>query len=267
MGVVSCQSRSAPAEVIVVHGPASCSGKTTISLYLAYLYASKGCSTVLVDLSQYGSITPWLRLPKGISSGFAGLLASTQGTAGSPKGRGIIQAPGGGQFLQVVLSSGPAKMDKITADEVETVLTQIAAAGHVVIVDTGSELTSRVVGAFLASTRLVLTLTPTVIAGWHGTQLLDIIRSAYIPRERLGVIFNRIKPGGRYSLDEYVETIGLPLLGCIPEAEDLRMAAEVGGPPSVHGKQAGALSIRRVAHALIPIFDPKELKSGWLWRR
>lgn len=259
--------QTVPTEIIVVHGPASCSGKTTIALYLAYLYANKGCPAVLVDLTQYGSITPWLRLPKGASSGLAGLLSSVQGAPGTSPNRGMIQAPGGGQLLQLVLSSGPAKMDKVTADDVESLLKQMAAAGHVVIVDTGSELTSRVVGALLASTRIALTLTPTVTAGWHGAQLLDILRSAYIPRERLGVIFNRIKPGGRFGLDEFIDTIGLPVLGLIPEAEDLRLAAEVGGPPNVRGDQAGLLAIRKVAHQLIPLFAPKELRSSWLWRK
>ena len=250
-------------QIITVHGPAGGVGKTLIALHLAYLFAGNGLSTVLVDLSLYGAIAPWLRLPRGTSSGVSGLI-----TAGSPRlHSALIQAPGAGENLQLVLSSGPAKMDQIKATEVETLLRQIAAMAQVVVVDTGSELTERVLGALLVSTRVLLTVSPRVIAGWQTLELLDLLRSAHVGREQLGVAFNRVKAGAKFGLAEYQQVIGLPVLGTIPESAELQAAAEEGGAPAIRRSGQGMKALRQLANDLMPMASQKELKRSWLWSK
>lgn len=252
--------------VIVVHGPAGGVGKSLIALHLAYLYAAKGLSTVLVDLAQYGAIAPWLLIRRGTSAGVSGMLTTlAQGGVADGRIRSIlVPAPALESNLQLLLSSGPAKMDRIGSTEVESLLGHLSAMAQVVVVDTGNELSERLLGAFLVATRIAITIQPTVIAGWQGLELLDVIRSACVPRERTGVVFNRVQPGGRYGVEEYQQAMGLPVLGTVPEASDLRRAAERGGPPAVHRNTPGIRAIRQVAHQLIPVFTPKELRRSWL---
>lgn len=253
-------------QIITVHGPAGGVGKTLIALHLAYLFAGNGLSTVLVDLSQYGAIAPWLRLPRGVSSGVSGLV--TAGSATSTRLRGaLVQAPGAGENLQLVLSSGPAKMDQIKAGEVEALLRQLSAMAQVVVVDTGSELTERVLGALLSSTRVLLTVSPRVIAGWQTLELLDLLRSAHAGREQLGLVFNRVKAGSKYGLAEYQQVIGLPVLGSIPESAELQAAAEHGGPPLVGKAGPGVKALKQLANDLIPVAAHKEVRRSWLWSR
>ena len=252
-----------PVRIITVHGPAGGVGKTMIALHLAYLFAGNGLSTVLVDLSQYGAVAPWLRLPRGTSSGVSGLI-----TASSPRlHSALIPAPGAGENLQLVLSSGPAKMDQIKATEVETLLCQLAAMAQVVVVDTGSELTERVLGALLASTRVLLTVSPRVIAGWQTLELLDLLRSAHVGREQLGVVFNRVKAGAKFGLAEYQQVIGLPVLGTIPESAELQAAAEEGGAPALRRSGPGMKALRQLASDLMPMASQKELKRSWHWSK
>lgn len=260
-------ARSTPAEIIVIHGPTGGVGRTTLALHLAYLYAGKGLQTVLVDLSQYGAISPWLRLPRGMSSGLTGLLASDQGQATLSRLRGLEAAPGAGDHLHLVLSSGPAKMDQAKAADVEGLMNRLITKAHVVVVDTGSELTDRALGALMAATRVVLTVAPHVTAGWQALEFMDIMRSAYVPRERVAVVFSRVQPGGRFGLGEYEQVLGLPVLGVIPESPSLRAAAELGGPPNLRRNHLGLWAIRQMAHQLVPIWRPEELKRPWLLRK
>ncbi|MFZ5827161.1 MAG: AAA family ATPase [Bacillota bacterium] len=252
--------------VIVLHGPAGGVGKSLIALHLAYLYASKGLSTVLVDLAQYGAIAPWLQIPRGTSAGLAGMLTALEqgGVADGRIRSTLVPAPGMKENLQLVLSSGPAKMDRIQSPEVEALLGHLSGIAQVVVVDTGNELSARLLGAFLAATKIAITVQPAVIAGWQTIELLDLMRSAYVSRDKLGVIFNRVQPGGRYGLEEFEQAIGLPTLGRIPEAAGLRRAPEQGGPPAIHRNTPGVRAIRQVAHQLIPVFAAKELRRSWL---
>ena len=259
--------RSTAAEVIVIHGPSGGVGRTTLALCLAYLYASRGRQTVLMDLSQYGTISPWLRLPRGTSSGLTGLLAADQGQAGPIRLRGLVPAPGAGDRLHLVLSSGPAKMDQVKAPAVEHLVQQLASTAQVIVVDTGSELTDRTLGALMSGTRIAMTLSPHVTAGWQALEFLDILRSAYVPRDRIGVVFNRVQPGGRFGLGEYQQVLGLPVLGVIPESPSLRAAAECGGAPDVRGNNAGMWAIRQLGQKILPIYRPEELRRPWLLRR
>lgn len=260
---------AAPSQIVVIHGPAGGVGKTTIAMHLAYLFAAKRVSTVLVDLSQYGAVAPWLRLPRGTSSGVAGLVtALSQGDLGDSRLRSaLVPAPDGAEHLHLLLSSGPAKMDQLKAADVEQLVRHLSATAQVVIIDTGSELTERVLGAMLGATRTLLVVSPDVTTGWHALEFLDLARSAYISRDRLAVVFNRVRAGSPYSLDEYRQVIGLPVLGTIPEAADLQTSAARGGATNIQGKGPGLRALRQLAHELVPVFDAKELKRSWLLSR
>ena len=258
----------ASSEIVVVHGPGGGMGRTTIALHLAYMYAAKGLKTLLVDLSQYGTITTWLRLPRGLSSGVTGLLAAQEQNSGVlPRLRGVVPAPGTSDLLWLLLSSGPAKMDQITANAMTGLLQGLGDAAQVVIVDTGSELTERTLGALMAATKIALTISPQVVAGWQALELLEILRSAYIARERTGLVLSRVQPGSRYPLEEYRQELGIPLLGVIPEAPELRTASEAGGVPHTHGSKPGLIALRKLAHQLVPVFSEKELRRSWVWSR
>ncbi|HEY3366955.1 MAG TPA: hypothetical protein VGK74_18035 [Symbiobacteriaceae bacterium] len=252
-------------QVLVVHGPTGGAGKTMLALLLSYLYARKGHATVLVDLSQYGAVAPWLQIPRGAGTGLTGLLAALR--QGGPTDERIrsalIPAPQSGERLQLVLSSGAAKMDQVKAADVEALIGQLAGVAEVVIVDTGSELTDRTLGALMAATRVVLAIPPQVVSGWQTLDLLEIMRSAYVKRERLGVAFTRVQPGSRFGVEEFAQTLGLPQLGIIPESPDLRKLGERGGPPDIRPRTPGLRAVRALAHNLIPIFTPKELSGPW----
>lgn len=268
-GVTFVHARTANtsgAQVIVVHGPAGGVGKTLIALYLAYLYADKGLSTILVDLAQYGAIAPLLRIPRGASSGVTGLVAALgQGGPTDLRIQGaLVQAPGANANLHLVLSSGPAKMDQLRASEIETLIKHLGATSQVIIVDTGSELSDRTLGALLSATTVLLTVTPQVTVGWQALEFLEIARSAYIPKERISAVFNRVQTGGKFGLAEYEQVIGLPVAGVIPETPELRASTEKGGPPDLRRKHPGVRALRQLAHQLNPVFTPKELKRAWL---
>jgi len=254
--------------IIVVHGPCGGVGKTLIALHLAYLYASKGLSTVLVDLSQYGALAPWLQIPRGSTTGLAGMVTALDegGVADGRIRSALVRGPNSPN-LQLVLSSGPAKMDRVQSGQVEKLLKHLAATNEVIVADTGADLSDRTLGALVAATRILIALQPSVVAGWQTLELLDLLRSAYISRENLTAVFNRVQRGGRYGIEEYRQAVGLPLVGMIPESPDLRWAPDEGRPPAIRNRSAGVRAIKEVAHQLIPIFSPKELRRSWLSSR
>lgn len=258
------QITGSPSQVLVVYGPAGGVGKTTLALCLAYLYAAKGVQTVLMDLSQYGTIAPWLRLPQGTGSGLISLLAAgqEQDAVGD-----LVPAPDSDNYLHLVPSSGPARMDRLSAAGVEAAIQHLSRAAQVVIVDTGSELTERALGAVMSATHVALTLAPSVMAGWQGLDFLEILRSLYIPRERMGLVFSRVRRGSPYGLDEYEQALGLPVWGIIPETARLHAAFDKGGPPNVSTNRGGLWAMRRLAQQFMPIFHSEELKQPWPWRR
>lgn len=255
--------------IIVLHSPAGGVGKTLIALHLAYLYANKGLSTILVDLSQFAALQPWLTLPRGLTTGVAGMVAALEqgGVADGRIRSAFIAAPGAKEKLQLVLSSGPAKMDRIQANQVEALLKHLAATADVVLVDTGSELSDRTLGALLAATHILVPLLPTVVSGWQVLELMDLLRSAYISREKVSVLFNRVQKGSRFATEEFEQVFEVRSLGVIPELADLRTAPDRGGPPDVHRRTRGMQAIKHIAHQLIPTFTPKELKRSWLLSR
>jgi|GEM_PF-2120755 len=256
-------------QVLVVHSPAGGTGKTLLALLMAYMYADKGHRTVLVDLCQYGAVAPWLRIPRGAASGFARLLPDLrQGTLSDEAIHGSwVAAPEANDRLYVIPSSGAAKMDQVKAADVELLLSRLTHSNLVVIVDTGSELTDRVLGALVSATQVVLAVNPQVVAGWQALELLEILRTAYVKKDRLGAVFTRVEPGARFGVDEYVQTLDLPLLGTVPESVDLHKLSERGGPPAIRGKTPGIRAVRSLAHRLVPTFSPKELSGRWPWSR
>jgi len=262
-------SALAPAspQVLVVHGPAGGTGKTLLAVLMGYMYAAKGCATTLVDLSQYGAVAPWLQIPRGLSSGVAGLVSGLHENLGMEQRlrSALMPAPGAEERLQILPSSGAAKMDQVKASDVEALCRLLTGLSQVVIVDTSSELTDRTLGALTAATRIVLTVTPEVVPGWQALELLELLRSAYIRRDNLTVAFNRVRPGCRFGVDDYQQVLGLPVAGIIPESADLRSAVERGRPPAARNKGPGMDAVRQLAHALVPIFTHKELSRRWPW--
>lgn len=260
---------SREARVIAVHSPVGGVGKTLIAMHLAYLYAHKGLSTVLVDLSQYGTLAPWLQIPRGLTTGLSGMVTALDegGVADARVRSAFVPAPGARDRLQLVLSSGPAKMDRVQSTQVETLLKHLSATADVVVVDTGADLSDRTLGALLSATHVLLPALPNAVAGWQVLELLDVLRSAYISRDKLSVVFNRVQKGSRFGTQEFEQVFGLPTLGSIPETAELRHAPDQGGPPAIHRKSAGVQALRQAAHQLNPIFAPKELRRSWLLSR
>lgn len=260
---------SRTARVIVVHSPVGGVGKTLIAMYLSYLYAHKGLSTILVDLSQYGTLAPWLQIPRGLTTGLTGMVTALEegGVADGRVRNAFVPGPGARDKLQLVLSSGPAKMDRVQSTQVETLLKHLAATADVVVVDTGADLSDRTLGALLAASHVLLPALPNAVAGWQVLELLDLVRSAYISRDKLSVVFNRVQKGSRYGTEEFAQVFGLPVLGVIPESPDLRHAPDQGGPPAIHRRTAGVQAVRQVAHQLHPIFTTRELRRSWLLSR
>jgi septum site-determining protein MinD len=255
--------------IIVVHSPVGGAGKTLIALHLAYLYATKGLTVTLVDLSQYGAIAPWLQLPRGLSTGLCGMITALEegGIADSRIRTGFVPAPGADGKLQLILSSGPAKMDRVQASQVDALLKHLAATNQVVVVDTGTDLSDRTLGALLAASHILLPLPPSVVACWQALEFVDLLRSAYIRLDKVGVVFNRVHAGSRYSLEEFQQVLGLSVVGLIPESPELRAAPDSGGPLPVHRRTAGLQALRQVAHQIIPIFAPGEVRRSWLLSR
>lgn len=238
-------------QVIVVHGPAGGVGKTLLSLYLSYLFATAGHQSVLVDLNQYGAVAPWLRLPRS-PAGLHTLVHALKHEGGAAGlGPALLPAPGAERRLLLALSSGPAKMDQLSHQDMQLLLGHLAGIARAVVVDTGSELTERVLGALLSAHRALLVLSPQIVTGWQALELLDVLRSAYVPQGSLGLVLNRVHRAQRFGLDEYRQALGLPLLATLPEAPVLRKLAERGGPPNLRRPRAVVGPARRLVRRLL----------------
>lgn len=218
--------RAAGGRVIVTYSPVGGSGKTLIATHLAAGYAREQRRTVLVDLSQFGSTTPLLRVNsqgKGVSN-LASILGADRDMAASPRFGEYLQqslvrvaVPGG--TLDLLPPPIPSRADQVTAEHVEAIIRTLRASQYDrIVIDTASEMTDRTAAAVTAATLTLMPMPPDFQAAYRCLLLRDMLGSLGVPRTGVAVVVNRWRTDTAFSIEEFRELLRLPVIGILPDA-------------------------------------------------
>lgn len=116
--------------------------------------------------------------------------------------------------------------------------------------------------------RAILVATPDVSAICNADRVIELLSRSHVPRPDL--VLNRIryrmvKRGDMLSVEDVAELLGLPLLGLVPEHEDIVVAANRGTPSVCKPNSWPGRAFREVAACLegeyIPFTEPR---AGYL---
>ena len=265
--------------VLTIHSPQGGSGKTTVAVNLALLYAQKGIKTILIDLSMYGAVSALLQIPqkgKGLSSIITLLEQMGDLAAGDKLSQRIESSKYSydlkGNILDVLVSAAPMSMEKMTFEYTQLLIDQLAKDKYqVIVIDTSSELSSRVLGALSKSDRGLIVVTPDNVGAWKVMLLLEILKTIAYPREKLYLIINKYDQTVEFNIDDFISSTGLACIGEIPQAyQQIQGFANRGIPMAAKGSYPVTIALKQIAHKLRPVFKETELKDSFLkklWRQ
>ena len=109
--------------------------------------------------------------------------------------------------------------------------------------------------------RALLVLTPDPIALRDGRIVADRLIAGGHPQDALRLVVNRLRPDsfGRgaavYDLDECIDTVGVQLLGVVPESRELQHCAMAGEalPAGCLAARAGSAIAQRLLGRRVPL--------------
>lgn len=197
----------AEGQVIAFHSPRGGAGTSTLLLQMARLLNERGHNVAVVEVGGGGSAVPTLGLrPDG---GWSDLLPALRpALGGDPDGpmlvsRSLVEV---GPGLHLLPSGGPAIMDQVGADEVESVLRLLPITGiEYILVDTSAEMTLPTAAALAAAHAICLIALPDPISAFRLVQVQDALTGLQVFPDRIHPVINRTRDAIPQRLQEVLE--------------------------------------------------------------
>lgn len=228
-------ARSDARLTLAVLSPKGGCGRSTVALNLAFLLAAASRPVALVDLAQFGSLAPMLRLHqtpgRGIGPAAACLRSAHRSELKQVLQEALHPVSLGGASLAVLTAAAPQRQDDLTAEELLELLNSLAALGLDLILDTSQELSDRLAAAMHAASHQLLVLTPDPAAGYHALQAQEIARQLCAPPVPTGLLLNRYHRGCGIAPADLAAALHTPLWAVLPDSPGrLPLAAHAGVP-------------------------------------
>jgi septum site-determining protein MinD len=203
-------------------------GKTTVAANVGSALALRGRKVVLID-ANFGLRN--LDTVLGLES----LVRSDLGDVVSGKRKVEEAMVKDGRFGELYLISAPDRGigDAVAPEKLKEVCDQLKQQFDYVIVDSPNGLESGFRVTLAPADEAILVATPEVSAVCNADRVIGLLQKAGIPKP--GLVLNRVRHqmvrrGDMLTVGDIVGLLGLPLIGLIPEHEEVVVATNRGLP-------------------------------------
>lgn len=138
--------------------------------------------------------------------------------------KALVQSP---EYENLSILAAPYAYQAIDIPAFGLLCEAVAPRFDYILLDTAAGLGNSFEAATSVANRVVLVLTPDAVALRDGRLVADRLDGG---KAQLRVIFNRVPRAGGYNLDAAIDTVGLQLLGVVPDSPAIQKAAEAGRP-------------------------------------
>lgn len=162
----------------------------------------------------------------------------------------------------------------VTPERIQEMYAQLKEQFDYVLIDSpnGLERGFRAVAA--PADLAILVATPDIAAVCNADRVIDLLAQLRVPRPSLVVNrirYRMVKRGDMLAIEDITELLGLPLLGLIPEHEDIVVAANRGLPSAYLPKSRCGRAFRQVAARLegeeVPFTESKGALTNGRYHR
>lgn len=216
-------------KLILSYSPQGGTGKSTFAVNTALMYATR-VKTLLVDMSLFGSIISTLKIRQKSGQGIAGILnlIDIHGS-GDESGESLVQKlrePVGstiaknvaGTGLDVMVSANPIKMEGLNESATNTILSVLAELNYdVIIFDTSSELSIKNLILIDKVDYIIISAIQDVSCGWKLLMFKEIAQRFKVPREKFGILINRVSKYNGFNNTEFEVELGYKKIYEFPE--------------------------------------------------
>jgi MinD-like ATPase involved in chromosome partitioning or flagellar assembly len=213
-------------KLILSYSPQGGTGKSTVAINTALIFASKGHKTLLVDMSLYGSVISTLKIRQKSGQGIAGIINLTEiqnndftsDTSIIETARASITKDVGVNGLDVLVSANPIKMEGLNEHSTNEIVQFIKNFGYeYVMIDTSPELSIKNLILIDKVDYILLTALQDISCGWKMLLFKEIAQRFKIPKEKFSIIVNRVSKFSGFNDREFEEEIGYKVLHEFPE--------------------------------------------------
>lgn len=208
-------------KLILSYSPMGGTGKSTVAINTALIFALKGFKTLLVDMSLYGSVISSLKIRQRSGQGIASLINLIEvhndeesfDTSLIETAKGAITKDVGGNGLDVLVSANPIKMEGLNEHTTDGILQFVKGFGYdYVIIDTSPELSIKNVILIERADHIFLTAIQDISCGWKMLLFKEIVHRFKISPEKFSVIVNRVNKFSGFNNREFEDEIGYKIL-------------------------------------------------------
>jgi MinD-like ATPase involved in chromosome partitioning or flagellar assembly len=213
-------------KMILSYSPQGGTGKSTLAVNAALIFAAKGFKTLLVDMSLYGSVISTLKIKQKSGQGIAGLInlldmntseqdaqEEYETNARETINKGVL-----GTNLDVLVSAKPVKMEGLNEAVTNKILNTVRNFEYdVVIVDTSTELSIKNLVLIDKVDYILLSALQDVSCGWKLLMFKEIAQRFNVPLEKVGIVINRVSKYNGFNNKEFEVEIGYKILYEFPE--------------------------------------------------
>lgn len=242
------------AQTIMVCSGKGGTGKSTISVLVGAALAAQGRQTLLIELDS------GLRSVDVIAGVYGKTVYDIEDVlCGRCDGdKAVVQSP---LYPGLSVISAPYEGGIVRPAPLARLVSLMSPYFDFILLDTAAGMGPPFTAACGICSRALLVLTPDPIALRDGRIVADRLIADGHPQDALRLVVNRMRPDsfGRgaavFDLDECIDTVGVQLLGVVPESRELQQSALSGAalPAGCLAAQAGAAIAGRLLGQRIPL--------------
>jgi septum site-determining protein MinD len=173
--------------------------------------------------------------------------------------------------LRLLPAAQTRDKNAVTPAQMRELIQQLKETHDFVLVDCPAGIEQGFKNAVAGADRAIIVTTPEISAIRDADRIIGMVEAAELPEPQL--IINRfrakmVKAGDMMNKDDILEILAIPLLGVIPDHEEIIVSANRGVPVSFNEDSVVGEAFRRVARRLhgeedVPMLDFTQTNGVW----
>ncbi|MBM4392105.1 MAG: septum site-determining protein MinD [Deltaproteobacteria bacterium] len=159
----------------------------------------------------------------------------------------------------------------VSPEQMKKLVQQLKAEFDFVIIDCPAGIEQGFKNSIAGADRAIVVVTPEVSSVRDADRIIGLVEAAELPEPQL--IINRfrakmVKEGNMMNKDDVLEILAIPLVGMVPDSEDVIVSANRGSPAAFDDKSIVGEAYRRIARRLcgeqdVPFVATEAPESWW----